>query len=341
MNEENLHTELFENYLNESLSEAEKIDFEQKLTANSDLKLQFMLHVASVNAVSNVGKINFKKELENIHQKKIAEPNIRFKNTLKMLFYSLLLVTVGIVSYFLGKQKPVEKLIIQEKIIHDTIVKLEVVKDYDTVIVEKIIEKAPKTTSKEKKIKETTIKVVNAELKFMYKFYDGQLTLYGDYDKNKAKFVQKDGIDYLVYDKKIFKLEPTKDTRPLIEIADPGLLKIDVLGKSTLEDKFKGNAINEVPIQNSNKKVRLLIEKNNEIKDAYMYDGVYLVLYGNYSNSEIKLVKSVKESYYLIIDKTLFFEILAQPGIIQKLKPLKKKALEKAKSKIEEEEEVY
>lgn len=327
MQESNSYSDQFDNLVSGTLSTEEKEKMLYALQNDNLLKEEFKLYMAVRKAAEKSGSISLKNELNSIHQKTISSAGSWYKNGL----YTLLAMLALVAAFVAGRVSEPEKTktIVQEKIVHDTVEVVKIITD--TIVVEKTVT----VKEKAKKTKETAIKVVNSNMQFAYKYFDGQLILYGEYNKNKARFAQKNGNDYLVYENKVFLLTPTKVAKPLIETADPGLLSIPV-GNSELEKKFT-NKNENVPTYELFSGIRLMVQEG-EIQNSYMYDGVYLVLYGTFRDKEKTLVKNSDGTLFLTFDKTEFYQIFSAPGKIQKLKPLKNQSLEKAKYTLEGEE---
>lgn len=367
-------TERIEAYLEGKLKGNELKDFEQELLTNKELKDDFTLQRRTVQMVKSAGALQLKDDLENIHQDIFGGKPV----TKKLIESPLLapglvgIVAIGVLAWWLWPtpheavemastpNKNIPKTTVAPKASTSSTPSVETVKEAPkvekTIAAPKpIVKKANKVAKHNAKSTKTGTQIINNDknYRFHYRFYEGQLTLFGEFDQKNAEFsTDAYGQQYLVYENKAYPLRETENkVVPLESIEDkevleqvqknaPERVNLNFMGTtSKMNERFLNK--NNIPKERKlaalaegvqEVKVQLLLnDRNPDYQVHYQFlDDLMLTLYGNFANMPKQVVKNADGEYFLILsEKNEIYELEKGSDKIQKLKKVKRKNFKK------------
>jgi hypothetical protein len=376
--------EAIETYLEGKLSGEELRLFEKKMAEDAAFKREVLLQQQAVRLVVSGGNLLLKKELSNIHQEVFGEAAQRKARNQNLAAAASVVVGVGLLAWWLwpsGKAVEQKNILLTDSVpakkempvttpppATDTVTENSLVPPAE-VLPPAPAEKKTKpaaTHRKTAKLRKPEIIKNNQQYKFHYRFHEGQLALFGAFDRSQAEFqYDRNGQPYLVYENKTYPIKETgTGIKPLVPSADSSQAQqiaantqssenvhIDkgFLGTtSQLDERFinkktetRGAAkplrlaagVTEITLQT------LLNDRDPDHSFHYQFDDLFLTLYGPFANVPKQVVKTPANEFFLILPQTGdVYELEKDGDRIKPLKKLKRKQLKKVLFVPDEEE---
>ena len=374
--------EEIETYLEGKLSGEALLLFEKKMAEDAAFKREVLLQQQAMRLVVSGGNLLLKKELSNIHQEVFGEAAQRKARNQNLAAAASVVVSAGLLAWWLwpsGSAVEQKNILLTDSVPAKKEIPVTPPPAADTVAENSLVppaevlpppaEKKTKpaaTHRKTAKSRKPEIIKNNQQYKFHYRFHEGQLALFGAFDRNQAEFqYDRNGQPYLVYENKTYPIKETgAGIKPLVPSADSSYTQqiagntqssenvhIDkgVLGTtSQLDERFinkktdtRGAAkplrlaagVTEITPQT------LLNDRDPDHSFHYQFDDLFLTLYGSFANVLKQVVKTPANEYFLILPQTGdVYELEKDGDRIKPLKKLKRKHLKKVLFVPDEEE---